>query len=83
MEEAKIYIIGAGISGLVAAIELEKNGFSPIILEGSESLGGRVKTDEIDGYRLDRGFQVLLTAYPEAKHYLDYQALNLKYLWRM
>jgi len=79
MEEAKIYIIGAGISGLVAAIELEKNGFSPIILEGSESLGGRVKTDEIDGYRLDRGFQVLLTAYPEAKHYLDYQALNLKY----
>ena len=79
MEQTKIYIIGAGISGLVAAIELEKSGFSPIILEGSDALGGRVKTDEVDGFLLDRGFQVLLTAYPEARHYLDFQALNLKY----
>ncbi|MFT4855227.1 MAG: protoporphyrinogen oxidase [Planctomycetota bacterium] len=79
MEEAKIYIIGAGVSGLVAAIELEKRGFSPIILEGSDSIGGRVKTDELDGFRLDHGFQILLTAYPEAKRYLDYQGLNLKY----
>ncbi len=76
--DPKIYIIGAGISGLVAAIELEKNGFSPFILEGSQSIGGRVKTDLVDGFRLDQGFQVLLTAYPEAKKYLDYQALNLK-----
>ncbi len=79
MKEAKIYIIGAGVSGLVAAIELEKSGFSPVILEGSDSIGGRVKTDELDGFRFDRGFQVLLTAYPEGKRYLDYQALNLKY----
>jgi phytoene dehydrogenase-like protein len=79
MKEAKIYIIGAGVSGLVAAIELEKAGFSPIILEGSDSIGGRVKTDELDGFRLDQGFQILLTAYPEAIRYLDYQALNLKY----
>jgi len=76
--DPKIYIIGAGISGLVAAIELEKRGFSPVILEGSNSIGGRVKTDLVDGFRLDQGFQVLLTAYPEAKKYLDYQALNLK-----
>ncbi len=76
--ELKIYIIGAGISGLVAAIELEKFGFSPIILESSESIGGRVKTDLVDGFRLDRGFQVLLTAYPEAKKYLDFRALKLK-----
>lgn len=79
MNEDKIYIIGAGVSGLVAAIELEKSGFSPIILEGSDSIGGRVKTDEVDGFRFDHGFQVLLTAYPEAKRYLDYQALNLKF----
>lgn len=79
MNEEKIYIIGAGISGLVAAIELEKAGYSPIILEASEGIGGRMKTNEIDGFLLDHGFQVLLTAYPEAKKYLDFAALNLKY----
>lgn len=78
MKEDKIYIIGAGLSGLVAALELEKAGFSPIILEASDRVGGRMKTDEVDGFLLDHGFQVLNTAYPEAKKYLDFQALNLK-----
>lgn len=78
MKEEKIYIIGAGLSGLIAALELEKAGFSPIILESSDRIGGRMKTDEIDGFLLDHGFQVLNTAYPEAKKYLDFQALNLK-----
>lgn len=78
MEEKKIYIIGAGISGLIAALELEKAGFSPIILEATDRIGGRMKTDELDGFRLDHGFQVLNTAYPEAKKYLDLKALNLK-----
>ncbi|EAZ83146.1 NAD(P)/FAD-dependent oxidoreductase [Algoriphagus machipongonensis] len=78
MENQKIYIIGAGLSGLVAALELEKGGFSPIILEASSEIGGRVKTDHEDGFLLDRGFQVLLTAYPEVKKYLDLPALNLK-----
>jgi len=70
-------IIGAGISGLVAAIELEKAGLSPIILEATDRVGGRVKTDEIKGYSIDHGFQVLLTEYPEAKKYLDYDKLDL------
>ncbi|HSF55804.1 MAG TPA: NAD(P)/FAD-dependent oxidoreductase, partial [Algoriphagus sp.] len=65
--------------GLVAALELEKSGFTPIILEASDRIGGRMKTDEVDGFLLDHGFQVLNTAYPEAKKYLDFQALNLKY----
>ena len=78
MEEKKIYIIGAGLSGLVAALELEKAGLSPVILEASDRVGGRMKTDEIDGFRLDHGFQVLNTAYPEAKKYLDLHALQLK-----
>lgn len=78
MEEEKIYIVGAGLSGLIAALELEKAGFSPIILEASGSIGGRMKTDEVDGFLLDHGFQVLNTAYPEAKKYLDFQALYLK-----
>lgn len=78
MEEEKIYIVGAGLSGLIAALELEKAGFSPIILEASDAIGGRMKTDEVDGFLLDHGFQVLNTAYPEAKKYLDFQALHLK-----
>ncbi|RUA28499.1 MAG: FAD-dependent oxidoreductase [Bacteroidetes bacterium] len=78
MQNEKVIIIGAGIAGLTAAIELEKAGFKPTILEGSESIGGRVKTDNVDGHLLDHGFQVLLTAYPEAQHYLDYEKLNLK-----
>lgn len=78
MEKEKIYIIGAGLSGLIAALELERAGFSPLILEGSEGVGGRMKTDQVDGFLLDHGFQVLNTAYPEAKRYLDFQGLKLK-----
>ena len=78
MSKKKIYIIGAGLSGLIAALELEKAGLSPVILEASDRIGGRMKTDIVDGYRLDHGFQVLNTAYPEAKRYLDFQALQLK-----
>ena len=76
--DSVIYIVGAGISGLIAAYELERAGYSPIILEASDGVGGRVRTDEFKGYLLDRGFQVLLTAYPEAQRYLDYETLNLK-----
>ncbi len=78
MTDRKIYIIGAGISGLVAAIELENAGHSPVILEAGNHIGGRVRTIEKDAYLLDVGFQVLLTAYPEAQIYLDYEALDLK-----
>ncbi|MEB2779125.1 NAD(P)/FAD-dependent oxidoreductase [Algoriphagus sp. C2-6-M1] len=80
MKDQNIYIIGAGVAGLVAALELEKSGFSPVILESSNGIGGRIKTDEVDGFLMDHGFQVLLTAYPEVKKYLDLGALNLKYL---
>ncbi len=73
-----IYIIGAGISGLIAARVLEEHGFSPLIFEATDRAGGRVKTDIINGHFLDHGFQVLLTSYPAAQHYLDYDALELK-----
>lgn len=76
--EEKIYIIGAGLSGLVAALELEKSGFAPVILEASGEIGGRIKTDEVDGFLLDHGFQVLNTAYPELTKYLDLSALQLR-----
>lgn len=73
-----ITIIGAGISGLTAAVYLHQKGYKVQILEASERAGGRIKTDIIDGFRLDRGFQVLLTEYPETKALLDYKKLNLK-----
>ena len=77
-QDYKIHIIGAGVSGLVAARVLENHGYSPVILEASDSVGGRVKTDIIKGYQLDHGFQVLLTAYPAAQKYLDLASLELQ-----
>jgi len=74
----KIHIIGAGISGLIAAQILENHGYEPTILEATSSVGGRVKSDIVEGYTLDHGFQVLLTSYPAAKKYLNYDALELQ-----
>ena len=79
MSDKKIIIIGAGISGLICALELEKSGFKPTILEGKASAGGRLQTDYFESIPLDHGFQVLLNEYPYAKKYLDFDALNLKY----
>ncbi len=73
----KIAIVGAGVSGLIAAQVLEFRGYSPSIYEASDRAGGRVKTDVVNGYQLDHGFQVLLDAYPVARNYLDYTALDL------
>lgn len=75
-----IVIIGAGISGLTCAKYLKDKGIEAMVLEASDNVGGRVRTDKVDGYKLDRGFQVLLTSYPEAIKILDYKALNLKIL---
>lgn len=74
----KILIVGAGIAGLTAANYLKKAGKDVLVLEASDHIGGRVHTEYKDGFILDRGFQVLLTAYPEAKKILDYEALKLK-----
>jgi phytoene dehydrogenase-like protein len=71
-------IIGAGMAGLACARGLHAAGRGFVICEASDRVGGRVATDLCDGYRLDRGFQVLLTAYPEARRLLDYDALDLR-----
>lgn len=72
-----IVIIGAGLAGLTCARELVREGQRVLVLEAAEQAGGRVRTDRHeDGYRLDRGFQVLFTAYPAAQRHLNYE--NLK-----
>ncbi len=78
MSSDKVLIIGAGLAGLTCANWLDRKGVEFTIVEGSESVGGRVKTDREDGFLLDRGFQIFLTAYPEAKRVLDYSALKFK-----
>ena len=60
-----VVVIGAGLAGLTAARTLTAAGLDVAVLEASDGVGGRVRTDVVDGYRLDRGFQILLTAYPE------------------
>lgn len=76
--QKSVLIVGGGISGLIAANELIKRGIHTTVFEKDNRTGGRVKTDEVNGFLLDRGFQVLLTAYPEAERYLDYPDLDLK-----
>jgi len=73
-----VLIIGAGLAGLSCARHLADSGISFQIIEASDGIGGRVRTDEHEGFLLDRGFQVLFTAYPEALRTLDYHALDLK-----
>ena len=73
-----VIIIGAGLAGLTAALELQKAGKKVTVLEAGEEPGGRVASEIVDGYILDKGFQVLLTAYPETQKYLDYKKLRLQ-----
>jgi phytoene dehydrogenase-like protein len=73
-----VIIIGAGIAGLTCAKYLKDRGIQSLILEASDGVGGRVRTDVHEGFLLDRGFQILLTAYPEAQRLLDYDSLDLQ-----
>ncbi|NJL74400.1 MAG: NAD(P)/FAD-dependent oxidoreductase [Saprospiraceae bacterium] len=79
MQTRDVLIIGGGVAGLTAAIYLTRQGKTVTVLEATDRVGGRVKTDLVEGYRLDHGFQVFLTSYPEAKALLDYPALDLRY----
>lgn len=74
----KAIIIGAGVAGLTAAYYLEKDGYTIDLIEKSASIGGRIRTDVVNGFFLDHGFQVLLDAYPECQRLLDYDELELK-----
>ncbi len=78
MSRPDVLIVGAGLSGLSCALWLHEGGLSVLVLEASDGIGGGVRTDEVEGFLLDRGFQVFLMAYPEAQRVLDYGALDFK-----
>jgi phytoene dehydrogenase-like protein len=72
-----VYVVGAGLAGLRCARRLHERGVAATVLEAADGVGGRVRTDRVDGFLLDRGFQVLPTASPEARAALDYRELEL------
>jgi phytoene dehydrogenase-like protein len=74
----RVCIIGAGLAGLACARRLTEAGLACTVLERSDEVGGRARTDRKEGFQLDRGFQVFLSGYPEARRVLDYSALDLK-----
>ncbi len=76
-DQPSVIIVGAGLSGLSCAVSLHEKGIPFRILEASDGIGGRVRTDSVQGFLLDRGFQVYLSAYSEAGKLLDLDALNL------
>ena len=75
---ADVVVVGAGLAGLAAARKLTDRGVDVSVLEASDAVGGRARTDRVDGLLLDRGFQLLNPAYPEAARVLDLAALDLK-----
>lgn len=74
----RVGIVGAGLAGLAAAKEVTAAGHDVVVFEAADGPGGRVRTDLVDGYRLDRGFQIMLTAYPECREMLEYDQLDLR-----
>ena len=77
MSTGPVLIIGSGLAGLSAARQLSIHGIEVLVLEASDQVGGRVRTDIVDGVHMDHGFQLYNTAYPEGKRVLDYPALEL------
>ncbi len=76
-EEHEVVVVGAGLAGLVCARELARAGRDVVVLEASDAVGGRIRTDRVDGFLVDRGFQVLNTGYPALRWALDLDALDL------
>lgn len=77
-DSADVVVVGAGLAGLACARALTSRGLDVRVLEAGDAVGGRVRTDRVDGYTLDRGFQVLNTAYPALLDLVDLTTLDLR-----
>jgi phytoene dehydrogenase-like protein len=77
MQRQSVIVIGAGLSGLACARIIQRAGHYAHLYEASDGVGGRVRTDYLDGFQLDRGFQVLFPAYPAVQTEIDLDALRL------
>ncbi|MFJ9060506.1 NAD(P)/FAD-dependent oxidoreductase [Streptomyces sp. NPDC102409] len=73
-----VVVVGAGLAGLACALDLSAEGLRVDVLEASDGVGGRMRTDRKDGFLLDRGFQVFNTSYPQVKKRVDLRALRLR-----
>ena len=78
MTSQSVLVVGAGVAGLTCARVLNDNGVPATVFEASARVGGRLGSETVGGFTLERGFQIFLTGYPEAKRLLDYDALDLK-----
>ena len=72
-------VVGAGLAGLVCAADLQARGLEVVLVERTERVGGRIRTEQIDGFRCDVGFQLLNPAYPAVKRVVNVAALGMQY----
>lgn len=77
-QSSDVVVVGAGLAGLAAALRLASAGLEVAVLEASDRVGGRVRTDQVDGVLLDRGFQLLNPMYPAVRRLVDLRALSLQ-----
>lgn len=82
MSSERVVVVGAGLAGLACAQRLARSGVETVVLEAGDAVGGRVRSDRVDGFVIDRGFQVLNTAYPALPAVADLDRLELRHLPR-
>src|ERR1700734_3664865 len=78
-QRSDVVVVGGGAAGLAAPRTLAAAGTEVTLLEASGRLGGRIVTDQVDGFLVDRGFQVINTPYPALPDFVDLAGLDLRY----
>ncbi|MFJ2302474.1 NAD(P)/FAD-dependent oxidoreductase [Streptomyces sp. NPDC087787] len=73
---ADVVVVGAGVAGLACARDLAAAGLGVAVLEAGDAAGGRMRTDRLDGFTVDRGFQVVNPAYPQLRRRLPARFLD-------